>query len=94
MKNMEEGAEIIFNYVNKAIEKYEKNPSNSENAESIMEKLLKVDKQIASVLSTDMLGAGIDTVSVFFILNYKYLISYFVDFVRTCQSPLLPREKS
>ena len=53
---------IIFKYIGKAIEKYEKNPSSSE-CEGILEKLLKVDRNVAEIMAADMPSAGIDTVN-------------------------------
>lgn len=62
MKTFEEGTYIIRNYVEKAMKKYENSTSTSEHP-GILEKLLKVDKDVAFVMAMDMLGAGIDTVS-------------------------------
>ncbi|CAG9800180.1 unnamed protein product [Chironomus riparius] len=62
MKSIDKINEIIFGHVGKALDKYEKNPSTTEH-QSILEKLLKIDRNVAEVMAVDMLGAGIDTTS-------------------------------
>lgn len=50
-------------YVDKAVANFEKNPSIENNRElSVLEKLLKVDKNVALVMALDMFMAGVDTV--------------------------------
>lgn len=62
-----------LHYIDQAIEKFENNPSASdENREqSVFQKLLKIDKQVAVVMALDMMLAGVDTVSISF-SNIKY----------------------
>lgn len=54
-----------MHFVDKAIEKLEKNPNKSDEDRepSVLEKLLKVDRHVAVVMALDMLLAGVDTVS-------------------------------
>ena len=52
---------IILKYVDEAVEKFEKNPVPDENDQSILEKLLLIDKKIAVVMAADALIAGVDT---------------------------------
>lgn len=54
-------------YVEEAVKKFEKNPTADENDQSILERLLKLNKNIAIVMAADGLMAGIDTVR---FLNY------------------------
>jgi cytochrome P450 family 12 len=63
MENLDGVTEFIMKYVDRAVENYEKNPSASTDSdhEGILEKLLKIDKDVAVVMAADMLGAGIDT---------------------------------
>lgn len=49
-------------YVEEAVKKFEKNPTADENDQSILERLLKLNKNIAIVMAADGLMAGIDTV--------------------------------
>lgn len=62
MKNFEDITEVVNGYVMEAIKKYETNESSGEN-EGVLEKLLKIDKNIAIVMVQDMLLGGIDTTS-------------------------------
>lgn len=41
---------------------FEKNPVTPGNEESVLQKLLKIDKKMAIVMALDMLMAGVDTV--------------------------------
>lgn len=50
MKTYEEAAEIAMKHVQKAVEKYKKNPVSSEH-EGVLEKLLKIDKSVALVMA-------------------------------------------
>ena len=52
-------------YVNEAVERFEKNPVQDENDQSILEKLLLINKKIAVVMAADALMAGVDTVGPF-----------------------------
>lgn len=47
--------------IDEAKQRVEKQPSNSAN-QSVLEKLLKINKHVAVIMSLDMLIAGIDTV--------------------------------
>lgn len=54
---------IIISFIDKSIleiNKKDKNATSSE--ESVLEKLLKMDKRVAIVMALDMLMAGVDTV--------------------------------
>lgn len=54
----------VLTYVNKSIEELEKRQHNNvTNREaSVLEKLLKIDRHAAVVMTMDMLMAGVDTV--------------------------------
>lgn len=52
---------IITEYIDQAIEEFEKKPS-SDGEESVLQKLLKIDKKVAIVMALDMMMAGVDTV--------------------------------
>ncbi|XP_016961298.1 probable cytochrome P450 12a5, mitochondrial [Drosophila biarmipes] len=58
---------ITLIYVEEAIERLEKEAKEGvvrpENEQSVLEKLLKVDKKVATVMAMDMLMAGVDTTS-------------------------------
>ncbi|CAG9800181.1 unnamed protein product [Chironomus riparius] len=62
LKTFDKLTQIVFGHVGQAVERYEKSPSASEH-QSILEKLLKIDRNVAEVMATDMLIAGIDTTS-------------------------------
>lgn len=49
--------------MNEAVARIEKSPSVDENDQSILEKLVKVNKNIGVVMAVDALMAGVDTVS-------------------------------
>jgi hypothetical protein len=51
-----------MHYVEKAIEEIEKKKVHEYTEESILEKLLKINKNMATVMATDALIAGVDTV--------------------------------
>jgi len=57
---------ITLAFVDEAIERLEKEAKEGvvrpENEQSVLEKLLKVDKKVATVMAMDMLMAGVDTV--------------------------------
>lgn len=48
--------------VDEAIIRMENNPTQLSDSQSVLEKLLKVDRQVAVVMAFDMLMAGVDTV--------------------------------
>lgn len=54
-----------LHYIDQAIEKLKNKPlTTDENHEqSVVEKLLKIDKQVAVVMALDMMLAGVDTVN-------------------------------
>lgn len=55
---------IISKHIEQAKMRYETtNSSTNLHDRSVLEKLLRVDKQMAQVMALDMLTAGIDTVS-------------------------------
>lgn len=70
MKSLDNINEITVKYITEVLKrleeerKFSKNKPDSEK--SILEKLLKVDKKIATVMAMDMLMAGVDTVSKFY----------------------------
>lgn len=49
--------------VDDAVIRLEKNPSAPSDTQSVLEKLLKVDRHVAIVMAFDMLLAGVDTAS-------------------------------
>ena len=53
----------VRNYITDAIERYEKNPSPNINAAGMLERLIKIDKNIGIVMAEDMLLAGVDSTS-------------------------------
>uniref|UniRef100_A0A182TWT1 Uncharacterized protein n=1 Tax=Anopheles melas TaxID=34690 RepID=A0A182TWT1_9DIPT len=53
---------LIMAKIDEAKQRLEKQPSNSAN-QSVLEKLLKINKHVAVIMSLDMLIAGIDTTS-------------------------------
>ncbi|XP_002012851.2 probable cytochrome P450 12a4, mitochondrial [Drosophila persimilis] len=67
MKVLDGLQEITSAYVDEAIERLEKEAKEGvvrpENEQSVLEKLLKVDKKVATVMAMDMLMAGVDTTS-------------------------------
>ncbi|KAM8704115.1 hypothetical protein ACLKA7_008686 [Drosophila subpalustris] len=59
--------DVALEYVNDALERLEKEEKNgvvkSETEQSVLEKLLKIDKKVATIMAMDMLMAGVDTTS-------------------------------
>jgi len=59
--------EVILAYVDEAIDRLDKEAKSGvvrpENEQSVLEKLLKVNRKVATVMAMDMLMAGVDTVS-------------------------------
>lgn len=53
----------IQKFVMAAVEKYEKNPTPDDHATGVLEKLIKIDKNIGIAMAEDMLLAGVDTTS-------------------------------
>ncbi|XP_052899594.1 probable cytochrome P450 12a5, mitochondrial [Anopheles moucheti] len=62
MKKFDNLTNIIMAKIDTAVEKFERNPTLGGN-QSVLEKLLRVNKQVANVMAFDMLMAGIDTTS-------------------------------
>uniref|UniRef100_A0A182Q9W0 Cytochrome P450 n=1 Tax=Anopheles farauti TaxID=69004 RepID=A0A182Q9W0_9DIPT len=62
MRVFDDLTRLIMAKVEDARERLEKHPSDSAN-QSVLEKLLKINKHIAMIMSFDMLMAGIDTTS-------------------------------
>lgn len=53
----------VTTYVDAAIERLNNNSSKaSDHEESVLEKLLKIDRHAAIIMASDMLLAGVDTV--------------------------------
>ncbi|XP_067634396.1 probable cytochrome P450 12c1, mitochondrial [Eurosta solidaginis] len=53
--------DIIKSYVDQALVQLEKNPSKEGEERSVLEKLLKIDRKIATITAMDILTAGVDT---------------------------------
>ncbi|KAH8417845.1 hypothetical protein KR222_007037, partial [Zaprionus bogoriensis] len=67
MKVLDNIQDITVGYVNDALERLEREPSNKpEHEQSVLEKLLKIDKKVAMVMAMDMLMAGVDTTTTTF----------------------------
>lgn len=64
LKLYEQVGEEIKKYVMEAVERFEKNPSPDDHTSGVLEKLIKIDKNIGITMAEDMLAAGIDTTSV------------------------------
>ncbi|XP_005177073.1 cytochrome P450 CYP12A2-like [Musca domestica] len=72
IKAMDTMQDTIASYIQEAIERMEAEekagvPPKAESEQSVLEKLLKVDKKIAQVMAMDMLLAGVDTTSTTFV---------------------------
>ncbi|XP_022210878.2 probable cytochrome P450 12a4, mitochondrial [Drosophila obscura] len=67
MKALDGIQEVTSAYVDEAIERLQKEAKQGivrpESEQSVLEKLLKVDKKVATVMAMDMLMAGVDTTS-------------------------------
>ncbi|KAG5678463.1 hypothetical protein PVAND_008135 [Polypedilum vanderplanki] len=63
MNLYDELTNIILHYVEKAIEDIQKKTIRNDKEESILEKLLKINKNAAIVMTADALLAGVDTTS-------------------------------
>ncbi|XP_021703204.1 cytochrome P450 CYP12A2 [Aedes aegypti] len=61
MKVFDELTSIAMAKVDEAVLRLEKNPSTTSDAQSVLEKLLKIDRNVAIVMSFDMILAGVDT---------------------------------
>lgn len=60
-------------YIDEAIDKLGKTPSDPNREPSVLEKLLKIDKQVAMVMALDMFLAGVDTVCFLFYFTLQKL---------------------
>ena len=69
MKVFDELTTIAMSKVDEAVIRLEKNPSTTSQSQSVLEKLLKIDRNVAIVMSFDMILAGVDTVSVILCLG-------------------------
>jgi cytochrome P450 family 12 len=92
MKSFDDTTRIIYKYVEKAVEKYK--TTESEDEGGVLEKLLKIDKNVAVIMSMDMLGAGIDTVSIDVIILSTAITSFFSDILQRGCDSLFSCEKS
>ncbi|XP_065371245.1 cytochrome P450 CYP12A2-like isoform X3 [Calliphora vicina] len=68
MKALDDIVDVTSSYVNEAIERIEEErksgvPEKPEYEKSVLEKLIKIDKRIATVMAMDMLMGGVDTTS-------------------------------
>ncbi|XP_034489144.1 probable cytochrome P450 12a4, mitochondrial isoform X2 [Drosophila innubila] len=67
MKAFDNIKDVTLEYVNEALERLEmeekKGVIKPENEQSVLEKLLKIDKKVATIMAMDMLMAGVDTTS-------------------------------
>lgn len=63
MKVLDEITKFVMAKVDDAVIRLEKNASKNTDNQSVLEKLLKIDRNIAMMMAFDMLFAGIDTTS-------------------------------
>ncbi|KFB35467.1 cytochrome P450 CYP12F4 [Anopheles sinensis] len=63
VRTLDELYYLISDKIDAAVQRMEKNPSADSDSLSILEKLLKVDREAAFVMSLDSLFAGVDTTS-------------------------------
>lgn len=63
MTLLDEVTRIVMAKVNEAVVRLEKNPTTNNDNQSVLEKLLKIDRNVAIVMALDMLLAGVDTTS-------------------------------
>lgn len=67
METLDDVTGIANKYVEEAMQRIEQDHRNgvaekSESEKSVLEKLLKIDKKIATVMAIDMILTGVDTV--------------------------------
>lgn len=62
--------QITMAKVDEAVQRLEKSPSVSSASQSVLEKLLKINRDVAIVMAYDMLLGGVDTVSWVFNISY------------------------
>lgn len=53
---------ITTKLIDKSIEEIKIKPQDADKENSVLEKLLKIDKRVAIIMALDMLMAGVDTV--------------------------------
>ena len=70
MKTFDDISEITISFIDETLKEFAQHDHKEEN--SVLEKLLKIDKQVALVMAMDMLMAGIDTVYKLSITNCIY----------------------
>lgn len=64
MRTLDEIAGIVMAMVEESVQELERNPSQkTPDQQSVLEKLLKIDKDVAIIMAFDMLVVGIDTTS-------------------------------
>lgn len=63
MTLFDEVTRVVMAKVNEAVVRLEKNPTTNNDNQSVLEKLLKIDRNVAIVMALDMLLAGVDTTS-------------------------------
>ncbi|KAH8278977.1 hypothetical protein KR018_012090 [Drosophila ironensis] len=67
IKTLDDIQDLTLAYVDEAIERLDKEAKEGlvrpESEQSVLEKLLKVDKKVATIMAMDMLMAGVDTTS-------------------------------
>lgn len=66
MESLDLVSEISDKFVEKAITDIQQQPSKSADDMSVLEKLIKIDKQTAKIMALEMLFAGVDTTSIAF----------------------------
>ncbi|XP_030369986.1 cytochrome P450 CYP12A2-like [Scaptodrosophila lebanonensis] len=67
IRTLDDIQEVTIGYVNEALDRLESQPSDKpEHEKSVLEKLLKIDRRVATVMAMDMLMAGVDTTSTTF----------------------------
>lgn len=62
---------ILISYIDKSMAEIEKRGPNTHGEESVLEKLLKIDKKVAIIMALDMLMAGVDTVCTCYLIREK-----------------------
>lgn len=60
---LDQMAKIVLKRIDITLERSQNSPNKDKTDQSILEKLLKINKDIAIVMAFDLLLAGIDTVS-------------------------------
>ncbi|XP_053692836.1 cytochrome P450 CYP12A2-like [Sabethes cyaneus] len=63
MNTLDDLTRIIMTRVDEAVIRLEKNPSSDNDNQSVLEKLLKIDRNVAILMAFDMMMAGVDTTS-------------------------------